>query len=46
MSVFEDIKAKYRDHRLGKMDAMARALNVLEGRVQAAPNARWRYSTE
>ncbi len=39
MSVFEDIKAKYRDHRLGKMDAMARALNVLEGRVQAAPTS-------
>lgn len=36
MSIFEDIKDKYRDYRLEKMDRMARGLNAREGRVQAA----------
>ena len=36
MSILEDVKAKYRDYRLGKMDRLAKALNVQEGRVQAA----------
>jgi len=39
MGIVEDIKAKYRDRRLGKMDSMARALNAGEGRVQAAPTS-------
>jgi epoxyqueuosine reductase len=39
MSLFEDIKAKYRDHRLGKIDRTARALNARGGRVQAAPTS-------
>ena len=36
MSLFEGIKAKYRDYRLGKMDRLAKALNTRDGRVQAA----------
>lgn len=39
MSIFEDIKGKYRDYRLGKMDRMARSLNARPGRVQAAPTS-------
>ena len=39
MSILEDIKAKYRDYRLGKMDRLAKALNAQEGRVQAAPTS-------
>lgn len=33
MSVFERIKAKYRDYRLSKMDRLAKALNARNGRV-------------
>jgi len=36
MSVIEDIKANYRDNRLGKMDRLAKALNAQEDRIQAA----------
>ena len=39
MRIIEDIKAKYRDYRLGKMDRMARALNAREGRITSAPTS-------
>jgi epoxyqueuosine reductase len=36
MDIMEDIKAKYRDYRLAKMDRLARAQNAREGRIHAA----------
>lgn len=36
MGIMNELKDKYRDYRLGKMDRMAKSLNAHEGRVQAA----------
>ena len=39
VSIFEDIKGKYKDYRLGKIDRLARALNERPDRIQASPSS-------
>ncbi len=39
MKMIENIKAKYRDYRLEKMDRRARALNARSGRLGSAPTS-------
>jgi epoxyqueuosine reductase len=39
MSIIENIESKYKDHRLEKIDRMAKALNLRDGRINAAPTS-------